>query len=84
MNLLSGTPLELAPYIASHMDVNAIVDAAGDPKMAAALQEGGGFNLKRYVARSLKAANWRGAAAENPYWILDTVEMKTVWHPIGL
>jgi acyl-CoA reductase-like NAD-dependent aldehyde dehydrogenase len=84
MNLLSGNPLELAPYIASHMDVNAIVDAAGDPKMAAALQEGGGFNLKRYVARSLKAADWRGAAAENPYWILDTVEMKTVWHPIGL
>ncbi|MEY2551352.1 MAG: hypothetical protein QOG12_1496, partial [Verrucomicrobiota bacterium] len=22
--------------------------------------------------------------AETPYWILDTVEMKTAWHPIGL
>lgn len=84
MNLLSGNPLELAPHIAGHMDVNAIVDASGDPKVAAALQEGGGFNLKRYVERSLKPADWRGAAAENPYWILDTVEMKTVWHPIGL
>jgi len=26
----------------------------------------------------------RGADAENAYWILDTVEMKTAWHPIGL
>jgi len=27
---------------------------------------------------------WRGKEAENPYWILDTAEMKTAWHPIGL
>ena len=84
INLLSGDPAELAPHIASHMDVNAIVDASGDEKIAAALQQGGGYNVKRYVQRTMKAADWRGEAAENPYWILDTVEMKTAWHPIGL
>ena len=84
INLLSGDPAELASHIASHMDVNAIVDASGDAKVAAALQQGGGLNVKRYVARALAPADWRGAAAENPYWILDTVEMKTAWHPIGL
>ncbi|HEY3663597.1 MAG TPA: aldehyde dehydrogenase family protein [Chthoniobacterales bacterium] len=84
INLLSGNPAELAPHIASHMGVNAIVDASGDAKVAAALQQGGGFNVKRYVERSLSPADWRGAAAENPYWILETVEMKTAWHPIGL
>ena len=84
INLLSGIPAELAPHIASHMDVNAIVDASGDPQVAAALQQGGGHNVKRYVERSLAAADWRKEAAENPYWILDTVEMKTAWHPIGL
>ena len=84
INLLSGNPAELAPYIASHMDVNAIVDASGNDKISAALQQGGGFNVKRYVQRTLKATDWRGEAAENPYWILDTVEMKTAWHPIGL
>jgi len=26
----------------------------------------------------------RGAEAENAYRILDTVEMKTAWHPIDL
>ena len=84
INLLSGDPAELAPHIASHMDVNAIVDASGDEKVSAALQQGGGFNVKRYVPRTLKAADWNGEKAENPYWILDTVEMKTAWHPIGL
>ncbi|HEY1581597.1 MAG TPA: aldehyde dehydrogenase family protein [Chthoniobacterales bacterium] len=84
LNLLSGNPAELAPHIASHMDVNAIVDASGDAKVGAALQEGGGFNIKRYVERALPPVDWRGEQAENPYWILDTVEMKTAWHPIGL
>ncbi|MEO7725127.1 MAG: aldehyde dehydrogenase family protein, partial [Chthoniobacterales bacterium] len=84
INLLSGNPVELTSHIASHMDVNAIVDASGEAKVAAALQQGGGHNVKRYVERSLAAADWRGEAAENPYWILDTVEMKTAWHPIGL
>ncbi|MDQ3116651.1 MAG: aldehyde dehydrogenase family protein [Verrucomicrobiota bacterium] len=84
INLLSGNPAELASHIASHMDVNAIVDASDDAKVTAALQQGGGHNVKRYVERALAPADWRGATAENPYWILDTVEMKTAWHPIGL
>ena len=48
------------------------------------LQRGGGFNVKRYVRRDLTPAAWQTEEAENPYWILDTVEMKTAWHPIGL
>ncbi len=84
VNILSGDPAELAPHIAGHMDVNAIVDASGDAKIGLALQQGGGFNVKRYVQRDLSPVVWRSSAAENPYWILDTVEMKTVWHPIGL
>lgn len=84
INILAGPPAELAPHIAGHMDVNAIVDASGDEKIGAALQQGPGFNVKRYVQREMKPADWRTAAAENPYWILDTVEMKTAWHPIGL
>jgi len=83
LNLLSGDLMELAPHIAAHLDVNAIVDASGDEKIGRVLQEGGGFNVKRYVQRDLKTNEWR-TAGENPYWILDTVEMKTAWHPIGL
>jgi acyl-CoA reductase-like NAD-dependent aldehyde dehydrogenase len=84
VNILAGDRAELAPHFASHMDVNAIVDASGDSQLGSELQRGGGFNVKRYIRRDLPAGAWRSREAENPYWILDTVEMKTAWHPIGL
>ena len=84
VNMLAGERAELAPHLASHMDVNAIVDASGEELVGRQLQRGGGFNVKRYVRRELTPAQWRGDEAENPYWIMDTVEMKTAWHPIGL
>jgi acyl-CoA reductase-like NAD-dependent aldehyde dehydrogenase len=84
VNMLAGDAAELAPHFASHMDVNAIVDASGDEKIGRALQRGGALNVKRYFRRELAAGDWAKADAENPYWILDTVEMKTAWHPIGL
>lgn len=84
VNILAGDTAELAPHFASHMDVNAIVDGSGDEEIARVLQGGGALNVKRYFRRKLAAADWATADAENPYWILDTVEMKTAWHPIGL
>jgi acyl-CoA reductase-like NAD-dependent aldehyde dehydrogenase len=84
INVIAGDRAELAPFIASHMDVNAIVDGSGDETIGRELQRGGALNLKRYARRDLTPAEWRGSAAENPYWILDTVEMKTAWHPIGV
>jgi len=81
-NLLAGDRNELAPHFASHMDVNAIVDASGDDKIGEELQAGSAINVKRYVRRDV--ANYFVGDGENPYWILDTVEMKTAWHPIGL
>jgi acyl-CoA reductase-like NAD-dependent aldehyde dehydrogenase len=84
VNILAGDRAELAPYFASHMDVNAIVDASGDEKIGRELQRGGALNVKRYIRRDLPTADWKTSEAENPYWILDTVEMKTAWHPIGL
>ena len=64
------------------MDVNAIVDASADEEIGAELQAGTAINVKRYVHRDV--ANYFAHGVENPYWILDTVEMKTAWHPIGL
>jgi acyl-CoA reductase-like NAD-dependent aldehyde dehydrogenase len=81
-NLLAGDRNELAAHFASHMDVNAIVDAGGDDKIGEELQAGTAANVKRYIQRAV--ANYVGRDGENPYWILDTVEMKTAWHPIGL
>ncbi len=84
VNILTGKRAELAPHITTHMDVNAIVDASGDVELGAKLQGGVAINLKRYAKRTLAAKDWFTTKAEDPYWILDTVEFKTAWHPIGI
>ena len=84
VNILAGKRAELAPHIASHMDVNAIVDGAGVPEISAQLRAGVATNLKRYFNHALPEADWFTEKGEDPYWILDTVEMKTAWLPIGL
>jgi acyl-CoA reductase-like NAD-dependent aldehyde dehydrogenase len=82
VNILTGKRAELVPHIASHMDVNAIVDGAGDAELSAKLQAGVAINLKRYAKHA--ATDWFTAKVEDPYRILDTVEFKTAWHPIGV
>ncbi len=82
VNILTGRRAELVPHIATHMDVNAIVDGAGDSEISAKLQAGVATNLKRYANHT--ATDWFSAKVEDPYWILDTVEFKTAWHPIGI
>jgi acyl-CoA reductase-like NAD-dependent aldehyde dehydrogenase len=82
VNILLGKRAELAPHITSHMDVNAIVDGTSDKELGAKLQSGTAINLKRYSNHA--AMDWSSAKVEDPYWILDTVEFKTAWHPIGV
>ena len=82
VNVLAGKRRELAPHVASHFDVNAIIDGSGDRD--GVLAGGPAVNLKRYAARTLAAPDWLTSKAEDPYWILDTIEFKTAWHPIGL
>ena len=84
INILTGRRAELVPHFASHMDIDAVVDGSGDAPTATALRGGTALNLKRVTVRSLAEKDWLTAKAEDPYWILDTVEMKTAWHPIGM
>jgi acyl-CoA reductase-like NAD-dependent aldehyde dehydrogenase len=84
VNVLAGRRAELAPHFAGHMDINAIVDATGDADLAKQLKSGTALNLKRYSRRCLTPEQWLGNSGEDPYWILDTTEFKTAWHPIGI
>lgn len=83
-NILTGRRGDLVAHIASHMDVNAVVDATGSAEIEGKLRGGTALNLKRYSNHALGEREWFGEKAEDPYWILDTVEYKTAWHPIGL
>jgi len=84
VNLLAGKRAELAPQFAGHLDVNGIIDGTGISELGTLLQSGTAQNLKRYAARPLASAEWLTNKAEDPYWILDTVEFKTAWHPVGV
>ena len=84
VNVLTGKRCDLVSHIAGHMDVNAIVDGAGIGGLRAKLQAGTALNLKRYFNHFVLPEQWFTAKSEDPYWILDTIEFKTAWHPIGL
>lgn len=84
VNVLAGRRAELVPHFATHMDVNAVVDGSGDAAIGTALQGGTAVNLKRYASRSLAARDWASAKAEDPYWLQDSLEIKTAWHPVGV
>ena len=75
VNLLTGFREELAPWLAGHMDVNAI-DLAGADGQVEELEQLAAENVKRVV---------RGAADDQSPWeIASFLELKTVWHPIGV
>ena len=75
VNILTGVSSELAPWVASHMDIDAI-DASGlTPKVLKDVQLGGVQNLKRIKVHTI---------IKTPQRILDFMEIKTVWHPIGI
>jgi acyl-CoA reductase-like NAD-dependent aldehyde dehydrogenase len=88
VNLITGLRKELVPPLAAHMDVNAI-DAWGvPPEMVVAVEEAAIENVKR-VARAPRGGAERidwldDRAAQRPEWIAAFLEMKTVWHPIGV
>jgi len=84
INLLTGERAELAPHFSTHMDVNAVIDGSGDKATAEIFREGAATNLKRVSVRSEKQADdWFAESCQDPYRILDTIEFKTAWHPIG-
>jgi acyl-CoA reductase-like NAD-dependent aldehyde dehydrogenase len=81
VNVLTGDVAELVPWLAGHMDVNAI-DVTGVPgEMLAQVEESAAENVKR-VHRGPDADPF-GPAAQSPYEITALMEFKTVWHPMG-
>ena len=75
VNILTGFRDELAPWLAGHMDVNAI-DLTGADGSVAELERLAAENVKRVVRSS--------PDAQSPWEIESFLELKTVWHPIGL
>ena len=82
INLLSGRRTELATALGAHRDVNAVVDAAGDPELSAELGRLGAETIKR-VRRRTAATSYDEAVADALGRIESLTELKTAWHPVG-
>jgi acyl-CoA reductase-like NAD-dependent aldehyde dehydrogenase len=87
VNLLTGRPAEIAPWLASHMDVNAIdLTGVGDAELATELETAAAENLKRVLRPSANGGDGESDWSADPG--LDRLqaflETKTVWHPVGI
>ena len=80
VNLLTGYPAELAPWLASHRDVNAVDLTGVDPADRPALQQAAADNVKRVYAPVDE--DWRSDPSTAR--LAAFVETKTVWHPVGI
>lgn len=78
VNVLTGKKDELIPWLADHMDVNAIDAGGATSEQLQRIQEGAVHNVKRVVPPS------KNGPGQSPYRIAAFTETKTVWHPKGL
>ncbi|WP_265447858.1 aldehyde dehydrogenase family protein [Flexivirga meconopsidis] len=87
VNIVTGRTAELAPWLASHADVNAL-DLTGATELPwAELEASAAETLKRVVRPA-----GDGSGAEEPDWLVTPdlsrmhafLETKTVWHPKGM
>ncbi|MEM8953646.1 MAG: aldehyde dehydrogenase family protein [Verrucomicrobiota bacterium] len=84
VNILSGVRAEIVPHIASHMEINAVLDGTSVSEYKSSLQTGIAKNLKRISSLPFDETDWFSEVAEDPYRICDTTDFKTTWHPIGV
>ncbi len=81
VNILTGDAAEIAPWLASHMDVNGLdLTGVDDADLARDLEVAAADNLKR-----IRRAGVEDLAASPALDRMTTfLETKTVWHPMGL
>ncbi|HNA95997.1 MAG: NAD/NADP-dependent betaine aldehyde dehydrogenase [Bacteroidetes bacterium ADurb.BinA245] len=80
VNILTGKTKELNEWFVNHMDVNATVYCENDSTVKAMMREKSALNLKRiFFYDQIK---WETESGQSPYFIIDTQEIKTTWHPV--
>ena len=85
VNLLTGPKPAMVPYLASHLDVNAVDAYGADPDMAAGVEKAAAGGVKRVARPPDGRIDWTdNRTAQSPYSISAFTEIKTVWHPKGL
>ena len=82
VNLLTGSVPEIAPWLASHADVNALDLTGADPELAVELERAAAQTVKRVLPAPAAAPDW--TADPGTRRLSAFLEVKTVWHPLGV
>jgi acyl-CoA reductase-like NAD-dependent aldehyde dehydrogenase len=80
INILTGSHTELAPWLASHMDINGIDLTGTPPDLATTCEQAAADTLKRV----LRPAHSDWTTDPGITRMTTFLETKTVWHPVGV
>ena len=80
---------ELVPVLAAHVDVDGldgwgVPTTSGSPPRRPPPTPSSGCRAGRRASRTRGSTGSTTAPTERPEWIAAFLEMKTVWHPIGI
>jgi acyl-CoA reductase-like NAD-dependent aldehyde dehydrogenase len=86
INILTGNKKELIPHLAAHMDVNAFDYADSNTAFKTAVKTACANNVKRFTYSALKDQKdyFKDEICENLTQIQSFIEIKTVWHTMGM
>ena len=82
VNIVTGTPAELAKTLAGHMDVDSVWSFSSTD-LAALIEGESAANLKRTWVNRGRSRDWFGAEGEGRAFLRQATEVKTVWVPYG-
>jgi hypothetical protein len=82
VNLLSGRRAELAPVLAGHHALNAVVDVSGDAELGAEIDRLASESVTR-VRHTSASTSYADAVRDALSRLEAVTELKTAWHPVG-
>jgi acyl-CoA reductase-like NAD-dependent aldehyde dehydrogenase len=87
INVLTGLRSELVPHVARHMDVHALdlwLSGSLDAELAKKASIDASEGVKRVKVRDAADYAWASADAQGLAFLEPWLELKTIWHPVGL
>ncbi len=81
VNILTGHHSEMVDHLSAHMDVNAVFNTTAEKETRKLIDENASLSVKRVT--HYPETDWFNEKHENPYLILEFMETKTTWHPVG-
>jgi acyl-CoA reductase-like NAD-dependent aldehyde dehydrogenase len=84
VNLLTGPVAEVAPHLARHQEVAALDLWLDDDTLATALESDAVATVKRVRRHQPARTDFTSEAHESLRTIERFVELKTIWHPVGV